>query len=80
MKALIKDPRGRKPTLDRALILTQAIDLLGGQEKFAKRLRITYQAVSQWRRVPSHRVLKIEALTGISRYRLRPDLYGREPR
>lgn len=34
------------------------------------------QAISQWTRVPAERVLDVERLTGISRYALRPDVFG----
>ena len=37
---------------------------------------ITPQAVSQWRQVPVERVLNVEAITGVSRHDLRPDVYG----
>jgi hypothetical protein len=40
---------------------------------------ITPQAVSQWKQVPAERVLDVERATGISRHRLRPDLYPSEP-
>ena len=43
--------------------------------KVAKALGITHGAVSQWRRVPAERVIDVERLTGVPRYRLRPDLY-----
>lgn len=45
--------------------------------KVARALKITHGAVSQWKRVPAERVIAVEALTGISRERLRPDLYPR---
>lgn len=41
--------------------------------------RISSQAVGQWSRVPAERVLEVEAITGISRHELRPDVYGPEP-
>ena len=41
----------------------------------AGHLNITPQAISQWRRVPVRRVIEIEALTGVSRHDLRPDIY-----
>lgn len=54
----------------------------GLRPKVAKALKITHGAVSQWKRVPAERVLEVEAVLGISRHRLRPDLYpedkGRE--
>lgn len=40
---------------------------------------ITPQAISQWKQVPAERVLDVERATGISRHRLRPDLYPAEP-
>ncbi len=43
--------------------------------KVARALKITHGAVSQWKRVPAERVIVVEALTGIARERLRPDLY-----
>lgn len=48
----------------------------GSATKLAEGLRITLQAVSQWDRVPVERVLEVERITGISRYELRPDIYG----
>lgn len=39
----------------------------------------TGQAISQWIKCPPHRVLQVEAATGVSRYRLRPDIYGSAP-
>lgn len=36
-------------------------------------------AISQWRQVPAERVLEVERLTGVSRYDLRPDIYGPPP-
>lgn len=38
-------------------------------------LGIHASAVSQWQRVPAERVLDVERITGISRHKLRPDLY-----
>lgn len=61
-------------------VCTLAIELGGGVVKLAKQLRVTRGAVSQWRRVPQHHVFAVEALTGITRYELRPDIYGEPPR
>lgn len=35
----------------------------------------TSQAISQWDVVPAGRVLRVEAVTGVPRHELRPDLY-----
>lgn len=45
------------------------------RRQLAKRLGISAQAISQWRRVPVERVLEVERLTGVSRHELRPDIY-----
>lgn len=72
---------------------TSAIDRvfeqLGGASAIAKLFAnesgkaLTPWAVSKWRRrVPANRVLKIEELTGgrVTRYELRPDIYGETPK
>lgn len=38
--------------------------------------KLTSQAISQWKKVPAGRVLQVEALTGLSRHELRPDVFG----
>ncbi len=48
----------------------------GRRIALARALEVTPGAVSQWDRVPAERVLDVERITGISRYELRPDLYG----
>jgi DNA-binding transcriptional regulator YdaS (Cro superfamily) len=61
-------------------ICKQAIEVAGGPAKLAKVLGgITSQAISQWKKIPPHRVIAIEAASGISRHRLRPDIYGPAP-
>jgi DNA-binding transcriptional regulator YdaS (Cro superfamily) len=59
--------------MDKAL--ETAILALGTAQKFAEKVGVTPQAVSQWRQVPPLRVLKVEAVSGVSRHLLRPDLY-----
>lgn len=60
-----------------AKALQVAIKEAGGTVKVAAALRITSQAVSQWRECPDRRVLALEALCGkaVTRQQLRPDLY-----
>lgn len=48
----------------------------GRRLRLAKAIKITPGALSQWDRVPADRVLAVEAATGVSRYDLRPDIYG----
>lgn len=58
--------------------LKKALEIVGGPSALSRELRITSQAVSQWRRAPARQVLKIERITGVSRHELRPDFYPRE--
>lgn len=60
-------------------ICEQAKKAAGGPSKLAKALGITSQAVSQWRCVPAGYVMAVERLTGISKHKLRPDVFGLEP-
>lgn len=55
--------------------LTMAIARAGGVGALARLLGLAQPTVSCWKRVPPHRVIEIEASTGISRRILRPDLY-----
>lgn len=63
------------PTSKRDAGLVIAIDRIGGISQLARALGLSQPTVSVWRRVPPHRVIEIEALTGISRRILRPDPY-----
>ncbi|GAB1717918.1 MAG: cytoplasmic chaperone TorD [Nitrobacter sp.] len=56
--------------------LNRAIQVAGGQAELARRIGITQPSVSSWNRVPAERVIAVEAVTGISRIELRPDLYS----
>ena len=59
--------------------LDEAIRAAGGIGALARALGVSQPAVSTWRRVPAERVLAVEALTGVSRAVLRPDLYSMTP-
>jgi TorA maturation chaperone TorD len=56
--------------------LEQAIRAAGGVASLARAIGIAQPSVSNWTRIPAERVLAVEALTKVSRFVLRPDLYG----
>lgn len=47
----------------------------GGVVALSKALGRSRAAVTNWKRIPSDHVLAVEALTGVPRQELRPDLY-----
>lgn len=53
-------------------------------DEVASRLGVTSAMWSRWengkRAIPAHRVLDIEALTGVSRHDMRPDIFGKRSR
>jgi DNA-binding transcriptional regulator YdaS (Cro superfamily) len=64
-----------------------AILIAGSGPKLAKQLGISARAIYKWSArweggvvaaVPAHRAIAIETVTGISRARLRPDLWGEQ--
>jgi TorA maturation chaperone TorD len=55
--------------------LAEAIGAVGSVSELARRIGISQPSVSNWNRVPAERVIAVEALTGVSRTVLRPDLY-----
>lgn len=59
--------------------MKEAITRAGGPSALARDLGISQAAISQWRQVPYSRVLTVERITGVSRYELRPDIYGQGP-
>ncbi|UIX82148.1 helix-turn-helix domain-containing protein [Xylella fastidiosa] len=68
--------------------IKRAVIVAGGQSALARLLSVGGKSVKQghiwaWinrgRRVPAEHVLTIEALTGVSRYDLRPDVFGAPP-
>jgi DNA-binding transcriptional regulator YdaS (Cro superfamily) len=59
--------------------LKRARTAAGGASAVARAIGLTPQAVLQWQVVPAERVLDVEKLTGVSRYDLRPDVFGPAP-
>lgn len=39
--------------------------------------KVSRQAVHKWKSIPAEHCLALEQATGISRYQLRPDVYGK---
>ena len=60
--------------------LAKAIAAVKTITALAEKIGLTVQAVSQWDDVPPERCLDVEKATGVSRYELRPDIYGRRPK
>ena len=58
--------------------LNEAIRAVGGVGELARKIGISQPSVSNWHRIPAERVVSIEAMTGINRTVLRPDLYGEQ--
>ena len=56
--------------------LSDAIRAAGGVSELARQIGISQPSVSNWIRIPAERVLAVEAVTGIDRTTLRPDLYS----
>ncbi len=63
-----------KRSMERAV--EEAVRREGSLRRVAERLGVTRQAMQQWVAVPVKRVLALEAISGVSRYDLRPDIYG----
>jgi DNA-binding transcriptional regulator YdaS (Cro superfamily) len=66
------------PKADWGEPLKMAMKAAGGEAKLAAALGISLPALYDWRRIPPARVLQIEAVTGVRREILRPDLYPPE--
>jgi DNA-binding transcriptional regulator YdaS (Cro superfamily) len=59
-------------------MIKEAIAKAGGMRALARAIGIRYQSIQAWRdRIPAERVLDVERVTGISREKLRPDMYGK---
>ena len=56
--------------------LEEAIRAAGGVGALAQKIGISQPSVSNWARVPAERVVSVEAVTGVTRTVLRPDLFG----
>ncbi|UNM95919.1 helix-turn-helix domain-containing protein [Ignatzschineria rhizosphaerae] len=64
-------------------VLIEAIKKAGGQTVLAKKLGVAQCTISHWVHrnqvaPPAEHVPMIEELTGVSRHKLRPDVFGEE--
>jgi TorA maturation chaperone TorD len=69
-------PIQREKNLMRDGGLSEAIRAVGSVSELARQIGISQPSVSNWARVPAERVISVEAVTGVDRSVLRPDLYG----
>jgi DNA-binding transcriptional regulator YdaS (Cro superfamily) len=60
-------------------ITQDAIEKAGGARVVSRHIGLTRQAVSKWQIIPARHVLLVERLSGVSRYDLRPDVFGPPP-
>lgn len=56
--------------------LDEAIRAAGSVSALARKIGISQPSVSNWNRIPAERVVSVEAVTGVDRSVLRPDLYS----
>jgi DNA-binding transcriptional regulator YdaS (Cro superfamily) len=74
---------GCVPIMKLNLYAQLAIEKAGGRGAVAEMFGITAEAVRQWtladRRIPAEYILRLEEASGVSRYNLRPDVYGAQP-
>jgi TorA maturation chaperone TorD len=68
--------RNKKKTTMPDRGLQEAIRAAGGVTELARRVGISQPSVSKWQRIPAERIAAVEAVTGVARTILRPDLYG----
>lgn len=56
--------------------LAEAIRRAGGKKPFVTSLGISDQALRKWQGVPARQAVRIEALWGVPRWKLRPDVFA----
>ena len=56
--------------------LQKWVEPIGGIPVLAKKLKIQRQAIYQWTEIPAKRLRQVERITGVSRVKLRPDLFS----
>lgn len=53
----------------------EAVAAAGGVCALARELKVSHPTIIKWKRVPAGRVLDVERITGVPRWRQRPDIY-----
>ncbi len=64
--------------------MERAFQVVGSRAAMARKLNLSQSACYQWEKCPPERVLDIESLTEdageiVTRYQLRPDIFGDPP-
>ncbi|WP_419797271.1 MAG: transcriptional regulator [Terasakiella sp.] len=64
--------------------MERAFKIVGSRAAMARELNLSQSACYQWEKCPPERVLDIENLTQqageiVTRYELRPDIFGKSP-
>lgn len=65
--------------MDTKTALEKAINAAGSQATLARGIEVSQQLISYWLRkgkCPAEYALKVEAVSGVSRHELRPDIFG----
>lgn len=68
--------------MDTSAPIDRAISAAGTQQRLAEILGIKSASISEWKgrgSVPANRCIAIEDATGVTRYELRPDVFGPAP-
>lgn len=61
------------------IVIERAMWAMGSRAALARKLGISRQAMDQWEKIPARHVLALESMSGVSRYDMRPDVFGKEP-
>ena len=56
-------------------IKARVLEASGGTTALADALGISSQAISQWDRIPAHRVGRVSQITGLAYAEIRPDIF-----
>ena len=70
------------PDRNRSVIVLAAIERYGSMANLARHLDVSRQVLHAWtvRGVPLRSLVDLSTATGLSKYELRPDIYGGDPK